>query len=178
MEEVTMKCTILLVFAILLSTVSAATWASPKDDQAAQDRVIPMLVTVNAQGQVTEVSPPYEFRPAFVHLLRDTLDKMITKPAMKDGKAVKSQFLIQLSLTLTPAENGKSSAGFKYVSSKSLPSGTWHWVRDEQHRLALANEQGAVDPDHFAIAHTGLGVLQREMQSAQLQQMYREQANH
>lgn len=108
-----------------------------------QRRVIPILVHVNRQGQVTEANPAYHLRPSFQKLLRSTLDKMITKPAMDHGHPISSQFVINLAMELTPQPDGKYGVRFSYVSSKPLPSGQWNWARTSDHRLALQDASAA-----------------------------------
>lgn len=136
-----MKRSTLFVSAVLFCLASAAASAAPKDAKPDQSRLIPVLVTVSRQGKVTEATPAYKLRPSFVHVIRDTLDKMITKPATSHGKPIPCQFVVNLAMTTVPKEDGTYGVSFKYISSKPLPSGSWYWVRTIDRRLALRDQQ-------------------------------------
>lgn len=135
-----MKRHILLSLTLFLSFAAGIASASPKDDKPTESRTIPVLVNVNAEGNVTDVAPAYRLRPSFAHLLRDTLQKMITKPAMKHGKPVACQFVLTLALVTVVRDDGKYGVNIKYVSGKALPPGAWHWVHTSDHRLALSGQ--------------------------------------
>ncbi|HET7359079.1 MAG TPA: hypothetical protein VFJ04_02930, partial [Rhodanobacteraceae bacterium] len=139
-----MKRRILLPLALSLGFAAGIAAAAPKNDPPTASREIPVLVAVNANGDVTEVTPAYKLRPSFVRLLRDTLQKMITKPATKDGKPVSGQFVFTLAVATAPRGNGESDVNIKYVSGKALPPGTWHWVQRPGRQLALAGQSGQI----------------------------------
>jgi hypothetical protein len=100
-------------------------------------RVLPVLVQVDSHGKVTNVSPSVELAPRYDRLLRQTLDEMITKPANDHGKAVASQFVINLGLETASRPDGNYDARFVYVSTSPVPPGSWYWVHIDGHRLAL-----------------------------------------
>lgn len=106
---------------------------------AFEHKVLPVLVHVNAQGKVTQVSSSIELRPRFDRLLRESLDQMISKPATYHGHPVASQFVITLGMKATPRPDGRYDASLFYVSSKPVPSGSWLWEHVDGHRLALVN---------------------------------------
>jgi hypothetical protein len=141
-----MKRYLTLSLLVLLCSASQIALARPNKSQDNKDRIIPVLVHVNAKGKVTEASPAYKLRPSFVNLLKKTINSMITKPAMDHhGKPIASQFVMTLGLTMTQQDNGKYQASFKYISSKSLPSGDWFWTQTDSHRLTLA-DRTAINP--------------------------------
>ncbi|NUR23693.1 hypothetical protein [Frateuria sp.] len=100
-------------------------------------KVLPVLVQVDRHGKVTDVSPSVELAPRYDRLLRQTLDQMITRPANDHGRAVASQFVINLGLQASPRSDGNYDARFVYVSTSPVPPGQWYWVHIDGHRLAL-----------------------------------------
>jgi len=134
--------TIVLVSALLLGLVSTSAFAFAKNENAGNNHVVPVLVSVNAKGKVTDVEPAYKMRPAFKKVIRNMMDKMITQPATNDdGKAVSCQFVVNLAVVAKPTGHGKYQTSLKYLSSKPLPSGSWMWVHKDQHQIALTNQQ-------------------------------------
>lgn len=137
-----MKRSLVLACVILYSLGVAKAFA---DSDAAKNsnsdqRVIPVLVSVDKTGKVTDVKPAYDLRPGFATRLDATVRAMVKKPAMKDGHPVPSQFVLNLALAVEPNGSGAYETHFKYVSSKALPVGSWYWVHDKvHHRLALAD---------------------------------------
>lgn len=119
-----------------LSTMASA--AQPAQGATKGQHVIPVLVSVNSHGKVTDVTPAYRMRPEFSRLLRSTLDQMIKKPAMRHGKAVSSQFVMNMALNASKRSDGQYQAKFDYVSSKPLPTGSWYWVHRSDGTLALS----------------------------------------
>lgn len=109
-------------------------------------KVLPVLVNVNASGKVTEASPAMKLSPALDRLLRKNLDEMITGPARNHGRAVSSQFVLNLYLHATPRQDGEYDANFAYVSTTPVPFGRWHWVDLDGRRLALAADSSYPAP--------------------------------
>lgn len=102
--------------------------------------VEPVLVWVNAQGKVTDISPAYKLTPELTRLLDANLNEMIHTPATgKDGKPVSAQLLMTLALKVEPRSTGDYDVQFVYVSSRPLPLGRWYWSRDRIGQLALAS---------------------------------------
>jgi hypothetical protein len=112
-------------------------------------RVLPVLVQVDSHGKVTDVSPSVELAPRYDRLLRQTLDEMITKPANDHGRAVASQFVINLGLQADPRPDGKYDARFVYVSTSPVPPGSWYWVHIDGHRLALRSRNSVLPRQRF-----------------------------
>lgn len=104
-------------------------------------KMLPVLVTVDRKGEVTEVAPAYDLRPGFRHSISDMVKKMITKPAMKHGKAVRSQLVMTFALIPQAGHDGKSRVSLKYLKSQALPLDTWHWVHMTDNKLALENDK-------------------------------------
>lgn len=127
--------------ALLLGAFAAApaAFADSMSINQFTPRVLPVLVQVDSQGQVRQVSPAVELAPQYDRMLHKTLDQMITQPAKDHGRAVASQFVINLGLQATARADGKYDAHFVYVSASPVPAGSWYWVHIDGHRLALAN---------------------------------------
>jgi len=109
---------------------------------AFRNHALPVLVRVDSAGKVTSVLPSVQLSPRADRLLRANLDQMITQPAKYKGRAVNSQFVIQLALVTQPKDDNTYLAHFEYVSVMPVPSGSWYWVHINGHRLALAEDDG------------------------------------
>lgn len=107
-----------------------------------RNHALPVLVTVDSHGKVTAVSPAYPLRLPMQRLLRSTLRKMITGPAVVHGKATASQAVINLAVDAVPQQDGKYKVSFSYVDAMPVPYGTWYWNHIDGHRLALVNDDG------------------------------------
>ena len=103
-------------------------------------RTLPVLVSVDASGKITNASPAMELPPAIERLLRTNLDEMVSGPAHWKGKAISSQCIINVALKTSPRDDGNFDAGFAYLSSQPVPMGRWHWVNLDGRRLMLAND--------------------------------------
>ncbi|MGB8635503.1 MAG: hypothetical protein WCD66_02365 [Rhodanobacteraceae bacterium] len=112
-----------------------------------KQRVIPVLVNVNTKGEVTRIDPAVTLRPVISKALQQTVKGMIHKPAMKDGKAISSQFV--LNLAIVSDKQADNEYTFSYVSAQPVPSGSWHWT----HRGA-----GQGGPRYALQSNTGAGV--------------------
>ena len=103
-----------------------------------RNHALPVLVRVDKQGRVTDMQPARRLRPNMRRLLRKTLDQMIVSPAMRHGRAVRSQFVMQLAVEASKQADGKYKVHFEYVSSMPVPLLPLHWIRTEGDRLALS----------------------------------------
>jgi len=124
---------------VVLGTLAAGQGAAATSMSINQftPRILPVLVQVNSHGKVTDVSPAVQLTPRYERLLRQTLDEMITKPANDHGRAVSSQFVMNLGLETSSRPDGNYDARFVYVSTSPVPPGSWYWVHIDGHRLAL-----------------------------------------
>lgn len=143
-----MQKTIATALVVLMCLAGGLATASEPNAPAGQSHVLPILVKVNTTGKVTDISPAYKLRPSFQRLLRNTIDKMITKPAMKKGKAVNSQLVITLAVLTNKAVNGKEDTTLKYLAARPLPPGSWHWIRNAENRLALSSQSSTYVIDY------------------------------
>jgi len=139
-----MKRIVTLALVVLVCLAGGIASAPASDAPAKQSRTLPVLVKVNAKGEVTDIAPAYKVRPAFKHLLKDTLSKMITKPAMQKGKPVDSQLVVTLAVLTSKQADGKPATTLKYLAAKPLPSGSWMWAHDAEDRLALTTQAMSV----------------------------------
>ena len=128
-----------LLFGVLSLAASAALASSGSLNEF-RPKIMPVLVQVNAHGRVTDASPAMELTPRLRRLLLQNLNEMIVKPATEHGRPVSSQFVANLALTVTPRREGGYDARFAFVSGSPVPSGSWHWVHVDGHRLALARQ--------------------------------------
>jgi len=131
---------IMFVGALAVTTGVAAAGSDALD--GFKPKTLSVLVQVDDHGGITGISPATELTPPLERLLVRTLEKVIDKPALIDGKPVSSQFVANVVLHATPREGGDYDANFVYVSGSSLPAGSWYWTHDG-HRLALADRNMA-----------------------------------
>ncbi len=127
-----------LIAAMLMVASASVAHAQSASLNPFPPKVLPVLVQVNNQGKITDASPAISLTPQLDRLLRQNLGEIVTGPATRHGKPVSSQFVANMQLKAAPAEPGKYSTQFVYVSSSPVPTGRWHWVHIDGHRLALA----------------------------------------
>ncbi|HET6553222.1 MAG TPA: hypothetical protein VFG49_06740 [Dyella sp.] len=133
---------VMLVGALLVVSGSAMASVSPGSLTPFPQRVLPVLVQVNAQGKVTSASPAIALEPRMSRLLSQNLDEMITTPAEVHGRAIASQFILNLQLEAAKRPDGNYDAHFVSVSTQPVPAGNWHWVDIEGRLWALAGPDG------------------------------------
>lgn len=139
-EEKPMKrLSILVLLGAMTAAGSASATGSFSSNQFDQ-RVIPVLVQVNANGKVTGVSPSAQLAPRYQRLLRDNIAQLITGPARTRDKAVSSQLVMNMALKTTPRADGKYDAHFAYISATPVPLVPMHWVSIDGRRLELARD--------------------------------------
>lgn len=137
-----MKHAIALIIGTFLLLSAACIPAAHADSSQPSSRTLPIIVKVDAKGSVTDITPAYRLSPGFEKLVRETLAKMITSPAYKDGDPVPSQFVITLGVIKNEAAQGKSNVTLKYLGSKALPDGNWYWIHiPPDNRLALGDQK-------------------------------------
>jgi hypothetical protein len=137
-----MKSMTTLAIAAALALAAGAADADSMSLTGFRDRVLPVLVKVDTHGKVTRLSSAIELTPRFDRLLRQTVDEMITGPAMDHGKPVSSQFVMKLGMRATARADGEYDTRFVYLSSSPVPSGEWIWQNEDGHRLALVRADG------------------------------------
>lgn len=137
-----MKSMTMLAAAAALALAAGAVGAESMSLTHFRDRVLPVLVKVDTHGKVTHLSSAIELTPRFDRLLRQTVDQMITGPAMDHGKPRASQFVMKLGMQATARPDGAYDTRFVYLSSSPVPSGEWIWQNEDGHRLALVRADG------------------------------------
>ena len=140
---------------ILLTTGGSAALASTKLLNELPAGILPVLVQVDAQGEVTDASPATKLSPQLDRLLRQNLAEMVSKPATdRHGHPIASQVIINVALQTSPRTEGDYDANFAYISTKPVPIGSWYWSHIDGHRLALVNRDNhrnrrIFDVDHY-----------------------------
>jgi len=125
---------------VLTGMLAAATSVAMASDSLNEfkPQTLSVLVDVNAQGEITDVSPAMDLTPALRRLLIQNLKEVVNKPAVVHGRPVSSQFVANVVLNVKPRNEGDYDASFTYVSGSPLPAGSWYWVHTD-HRLTLAD---------------------------------------
>ena len=106
--------------------------------------VMPVVVQVDAQGQVTDVLPSEQLAPWLQKMLVKQLDAWIIKPATVKGHPVGSRFIVEVAMQAKPRTDGNYDAQFVYVKSMAMPfAGGVHWnVINGGLELALVSDVG------------------------------------
>lgn len=139
-----MKRSHVVAFVGALSVMGGAAMASTSSGSLNPfpQRVLPVLVQVNAAGKVTSASPAMTLEPQMSRLLSKNLSEMITKPAEARGRPIASQFIVNLQIDAEKRPDGNYDAHFVSVSTQPVPAGNWHWVDIEGRMWALAGPDG------------------------------------
>jgi hypothetical protein len=127
-----------LAVGLLMAASQAATASNSLSDFPL--RTLPVLVSVDASGKVTDASPAMQLPPAIKRLLLTNLDEMVSGPAHSKDKPISSQCIINVALKATRRDDGNYDAGFTYLSTQPVPIGRWHWVNLDGRRLMLASD--------------------------------------
>lgn len=113
--------------------------------------IMPVVVQVDAQGQITDVLPSEQLTPPLQKMLVKQLDAWITGPATVKGHSVGSRFIVEVAMQAKPRKDGNYDANFVYVKSLAMPfSGAVHWdVINGGLELALVSDMGRHDRQLF-----------------------------
>jgi hypothetical protein len=113
-----------MVAAALLAVGGTASALAHATAEAPSDQVpMGVVVNVDVQGHVNEIRHAQKLPGDVEKLLRTTLDKWITKPAIVNGRRVPSQVLFNVTLQNKRLPDGNYQASFAYVSSQPVPEG-------------------------------------------------------
>lgn len=136
-------------------------------------KYLPVLVQVDSHGKVTDASAAMELAPQLKRLLYQNLGEMITGPAINThGRAISSQFVINLELQATPLDNGNFDAKFAYISTAPVPNGSWYWVHTDGIRLSLARrDAGGSHTTHMPYERVARPEYQQSQNNQQSQSM-------
>ncbi len=103
-------------------------------------KTVPVLVKVDSHGKVTQISPAIELSPRYRSLIRQSIQEMITGPAIYHGRAISSQLVMFLVSEARLREDGRYDVQFTSVKNQPVPAGSWFWLHDNGHRLALVSD--------------------------------------
>lgn len=139
-----MKTILAAMIATALVATAGAAFADSGSLVQFKPKVMPVVVSVNAEGKITEVNPSLQLKPAIHRLLVQQIQTWITKPAMVKGRPVSSRFIIDVAMRAKPAKDGNYSASFVYVKSMAMPYyGQFYWDHiDGGLELAMVFESG------------------------------------
>src|SRR5699024_1575164 len=120
------RYTITLIGAALLAAAPLAHAATPQTGDASY-HVLPVLITVNKQGRVTNMLPAVRLNSAIRRVVKTTLDKMVTGPIFEHGKPASGQIVVQLLIKGTRQADDRYRVDLSYLASQPVPYGQWHW---------------------------------------------------
>lgn len=109
-----------------------------------QSDVLPVLIKVDSNGDITHMLPATELHGKTRRRVRAALGEMITGPAMDDGEAIASQLVVKLGVDANERDDGNYDVHFTYADAQPVPSGSWHWNEIDGHRLALTADDPLV----------------------------------
>ena len=126
-------------------------------------KVMPVVVQVDAQGQVTNILPSEQLTPRLQKMLVKQLDAWIIKPATVKGHPVGSRFIVEVAMQAKPRKDGNYDASFVYVKSMAMPfAGAVHWnVINGGLELALVSDMGGHERQVFDTTDRWQGNYQR-----------------
>lgn len=105
-------------------------------------QVMPVVVQVNAEGQVTDILPSEQLTPLWKKMLIKQINAWIVRPAIVKDHPVASRFIIEVGMRAKPRQDGDYDANFVYVRSLPMPvAGAVHWnIIDGGLELALVSD--------------------------------------
>lgn len=123
-----MKALHISLIAGVLAAVAGTAMASSGSLVEFKPLVLPVVVQVNAQGNVTDILPAVQISPRFRNLLVRQLDEWITSPALLRGHPVASRFIAEVAMRAKQRKDGMYDASFVYVKGLPMPfGGAVHW---------------------------------------------------
>lgn len=158
------------IFSVLIATSTGAFAQMPVAEgitiSSVSSDLIPVLVKVNKQGNVTNISVPIPLKASWSRLLRKNISEMVTAPAMKDGKGINSQVIFMVALDTIERADGNYDASFTAREVRAAPSGVFSWkVQDGRYSLVDYNtirqarrfDQPSVSPPMPSVSHGNQG---------------------
>lgn len=123
-----MKASSVSLVAGVLAALAGSAAASTGSLVEFKPQVMPVVVQVDAHGNVTDVLPAVQMPRRYRDLLIRQLDAWITKPAIARGHPVASRFIAEVGMRAKPRKDGKYDASFVYVKGLPMPfGGAVHW---------------------------------------------------
>lgn len=123
-----------------MASLASAAGSNSMSLNGFKHHVLPVLVTVDKQGHVTDMASAYELRPEMRRAVHHAVDGMITGPAVWKDKPIASQVVLNLALDAKPQDDGKYAVRWVYAGSQPVPyDPSWTWSHIDGHRLALQN---------------------------------------
>jgi hypothetical protein len=117
---------------------------SAKESPASEGQM-GVVVSVDANGHVTHVQHVQKLPPEIEKLLRETLDKWITKPAIVNGRRADSAIFMNVVLRSKQRTDGNYEASFDYISSQPAPHGEKYYSVVNGNLVMNANEREGND---------------------------------
>lgn len=139
------------LIACTIATFAGTAMASSGSLVEFKPQVMPVVVQVDARGQVTDILPSEQLTPRLQTMLIEQLDAWIIKPATVKGRPVSSRFIVEVAMQAKPRKDGNYDASFVYVKSLAMPfAGAVHWnVINGGLELALVSDMGGHERQVF-----------------------------
>lgn len=150
------------LLACAIAAVAGTAMASSGSLVEFKPQVMPVVVQVNAEGQVTDILPSEQLTPLWKKMLIKQVNAWIVRPAIVKDHPVASRFILEVAMQAKPRQDGAYDANFVYV--KSLPlafGGALHWdVIDGGLELALVSDMAGHPRQVFDTTHHRPGSYQ------------------
>jgi hypothetical protein len=136
-----MRHTKAALLSVVLLTASFHAAAGELTVAQFESDVLPVLVAVDKDGKVINVSTSERLRPDMDDLLRRTIDTVLVTLSRDNGIRIEGQMVLQMKLESALRADGKYDARFVPVDVKSVPANSWSWVKDDaRRRYALRDD--------------------------------------
>lgn len=142
------------VIACAITAFAGTAMASSGSLVEFKPQVMPVVVQVNAEGQVTDILPSEQLTPLWKKMLIKQINAWIVRPATVKDHPVASRFIIEVGMQAKPRQDGDFDANFVYVKSLPMPAaGAVHWnVINGGLELALVSDTGGHPQQVFSTA--------------------------
>ena len=132
------------LLACAVAAVAGTAMASSGSLVEFKPQVMPVVVQVNAEGQVTDILPSEQLTSLWKKMLIKQINAWIVSPAIVKDHPVASRFIIEVAMQAKPRPDGDFDANFVYVKSLPMPAaGAVHWnVINGGLELALVSDMG------------------------------------
>lgn len=143
-----------VIAGVLFACTGAASAVHSQTTETSSDQPAPMsvVVSVSDQGHVTKIKYAEKLPDSVAKLLKTTISKWVTKPAVANGRHVESQVLMTVELHTKPTADGQKEVYFSYISSEAIRRNS-DWKLVDGHVIytgrEYVRERGGIDPPRW-----------------------------
>jgi len=139
------------LFMIALSAIALPLSATELTVAQYERDVVPVLVSINKDGKVSNMVVSQRLKPSMNRLLRETTDVVAAAAA---EKGVSSQIVLRVRLENTKREDGQYDVRFVPLDFKAVPKGPWSWqIQGQRYALTDSPQARGSMPDPGSLLH-------------------------